>query len=180
MWYEMKLNEREELHFFCQEVWVFELPDLPPCLLNYKFQRLHHLLDPVPDANVKHYKPFTNVYSTNTTEEHMSSLKTVRCNNHQIPINPLQQNANNTKSISLNVFIDIKWVLRIMSCAYTARKKTLIKSVMIINEQQTTCFTHVVHQIIHPSPDWAKYISHAVFVMLDTSGKYLLFSKQSL
>lgn len=104
----MKLNEREELHFFCQEVWVFELPDLPPCLLNYKFQRLHHLLDPVPDANVKHYKPFTNVYSTNTTEEHMSSLKTVRCNNHQIPINPLQQNTNNTKSISLNVFTDIK------------------------------------------------------------------------
>ena len=62
---------------------------LLPDLANDKFQRLHHLPDPVPDADEKNYKPFADVESIDTKEEDMPSLKTVRNKDHLIPFNPL-------------------------------------------------------------------------------------------
>src|SRR6266542_4315150 len=38
------------------------------------FEQLHHLLDPVPGEDL-HYKSFEELYSTQTMEDHRSSLK---------------------------------------------------------------------------------------------------------
>ena len=43
----------------------------------------------VPDVSEKHYKPFADGHSTDTTVEHMLLLKIVRNKGHQICFNPL-------------------------------------------------------------------------------------------
>lgn len=60
------------------------------------FESIHHLPDPMPDSNNEgHYLQFTDVYGTQTSEEHLPSLQ-VSSRGHRIPFNPLIQHAKNT------------------------------------------------------------------------------------
>ena len=69
---------------------------LPPRLSEDDFSKLNHLPDPTP-CDDQHYKAFEEVYGTETNETHMPSLKTVKNRKHNIPFNPLQQHAVNTR-----------------------------------------------------------------------------------
>ena len=56
------------------------------------FIKLHHIPDPVPE-NEQHYKPFSSLYGTLTTERDRPSLKNGGQKDHRIPFNPNTQTA---------------------------------------------------------------------------------------
>ena len=56
----------------------------PPRLPEDVFKQLCHLPDPVPDTDM-HYKSFTSLYGTLTTEKHLPSLKSKGKSSHGIP-----------------------------------------------------------------------------------------------
>ena len=67
-----------------------------PRLCEDDFKRLSHLPDPVPTEDGRHYKSFQDVVGTATSEVHLPSLKT-KSRKHNVPFNPLQQHALNTR-----------------------------------------------------------------------------------
>ena len=56
------------------------------------FATLYHLPDPVPDETGEHYRPFQQVYSQKTTEQHRPSLAAGN-QNHGMPFSPTAQTA---------------------------------------------------------------------------------------
>ena len=51
----------------------------------------------MPDEpNEGHYKPFSTVYGTETTEKHLPSQNEILRKNHGIPFSPVVQHAKNT------------------------------------------------------------------------------------
>ena len=69
---------------------------LPPRSSAQDFERLGHLPDPTPSSDDLHYKPFQEVFKTETDESAMASLKTLKYRGHKIPFNPAKQHAANT------------------------------------------------------------------------------------
>ena len=68
----------------------------PPKLNDQDFRRLNHLPDPIPGAD-NHYKEFSKVFGTKTTEGTMPSLKTGhKDRGHKIPFNLVKQHGSNT------------------------------------------------------------------------------------
>ena len=67
----------------------------PPRLNDHAFQRLDHLPDPTPD-DATHYKRFSEVFGTQTTEAAMPSLKTSKDHGSKVPFNVVKQHATNT------------------------------------------------------------------------------------
>ena len=67
----------------------------PPRLNDQDFRHLNHLRDPIPGTD-DHYKEFSEVFGTETTEGAMPSLKTSKDCGHKIPFNPVKQHASNT------------------------------------------------------------------------------------
>ena len=70
---------------------VCDVPRLPPDV----FSKLHHLPNPIPDG--EHYKKFSDVYGTSTTEVHMPSLKEKIAKGHGMAFSPTGQTANNAR-----------------------------------------------------------------------------------
>ncbi len=66
----------------------------PPRLAEEVFKELHHLPDPVPE-NSLHYKSFSDLYGTLTTEQHRPTLKNKNASSssHGIPFSPNAQTA---------------------------------------------------------------------------------------
>ena len=69
---------------------------LPPRSIAQDFERLGHLPDPTPSSDNLHYKPFQEVFKTETEESAMPSLKTLKDRCHKIPFNPAKGHAANT------------------------------------------------------------------------------------
>ena len=67
----------------------------PPLLNDEDFKRLNHLPDPIPGTD-DHYKELSEVFGTETSEGAMPSLKTSKDRGHEIPFNPVKQQARNT------------------------------------------------------------------------------------
>ena len=67
----------------------------PSRLNDHDFQRLDHLPDPTPD-DATHYKRFSKVFGTQTTEAAMPSLKTSKDHDSKVPFNVVKQHATNT------------------------------------------------------------------------------------
>ena len=67
----------------------------PPRLNEQDFKRLNHLPDPTPGTD-DHYKTFSEVFGTDTTEAAMPSLKTSKDRGHKILSNPVKQHASTT------------------------------------------------------------------------------------
>ena len=67
----------------------------PPRLNDQDFILLNHLPDPIPGTD-DHYKEFSEVFGTKTTERAMPSLKTSKDHGHKIPFNPVKQHPSNT------------------------------------------------------------------------------------
>ena len=59
------------------------------------FKLLHHLPDPMPGVD-NHYKPFSEVFKTKTTEEHRPSLKKKSRQERGLPFSPSVQHVRNT------------------------------------------------------------------------------------
>ena len=70
----------------------------PPRLHDQDFRLLNHLRDPIPGTD-NHYKEFSEVFGTETTEGAMPSLKTSKDCGHKIPFNPVKQHASSTSLI---------------------------------------------------------------------------------
>ena len=70
----------------------------PPRLHDQDFRLLNHLRDPIPGTD-DHYKEFSEVFGTETTEGAMPSLKTSKDCGHKIPFNPVKQHASSTSLI---------------------------------------------------------------------------------
>ena len=67
----------------------------PPRLNDHDFQRLNHLPDLTPD-DPTHFKRFSKVFGTQTTEAAMPSLKTSKDHGSKVPFNVVKQHATNT------------------------------------------------------------------------------------
>ena len=67
----------------------------PPRLNDEDFRRLHHLPDPILTTD-DHYKEFSDVFGTETTQGAMPSLKTSKDRGHKTPFNPVKIHASNT------------------------------------------------------------------------------------
>ena len=67
----------------------------PPRLNDQDFKRLNLLPDPIPGTD-DHYKEFSEVFGTETTEGAMPSLKTSKDCGHKIPFDPIKQHTSNT------------------------------------------------------------------------------------
>ena len=61
----------------------------PTRLNNQDFKCLNHLPEPTLGTD-DHYKQFSEVFGTETTEGAMSSLKTSKYCGHKIPFNPVR------------------------------------------------------------------------------------------
>lgn len=70
-----------------------KVPRLPIDVLN----DIHHLPDPIPDGDK--YKSFDDVYGSQTSERHRSSLSTPGAKNHGMPFPPSAQYAKNVKVV---------------------------------------------------------------------------------
>ena len=57
------------------------------------FNQVHYIPDPIP-KNEQHYKPFSNLFGTLSTERYSHSLKTGGGKKHGIPLNPNVQTAH--------------------------------------------------------------------------------------
>ena len=68
----------------------------PPRLPESVFTSLRHLPDPMPGVD-DHYKPFSEVFEKETTEEHRPSLKRKPRQDRGLPFYPSVQHVNNTK-----------------------------------------------------------------------------------
>jgi len=68
----------------------------PPCLPVEKFALLNHLPDPVM-ASDGHYKKFSDVFGTNTTEEQRPSLQKIM--KKRLPFYPSVQHVNDVKTM---------------------------------------------------------------------------------
>lgn len=88
-------------HCCYQRKYVFGIkrcgkPDCSICRpprLGEVFKELHHLPDPVPE-NSLHYKSFSDLYGTLTTEQHRPTLKNKSASSsHGIPFSPNAQTA---------------------------------------------------------------------------------------
>ena len=67
----------------------------PPILPNSIFSTLYHLPDPIPNGEL--YKPFMDVYGSETSEKHLPSLKEKEGKGHGIVgFNPSAQTSKNT------------------------------------------------------------------------------------
>ena len=58
----------------------------PPRLPESVFQELYHIPDPIPGDDQQHYKPFSSVYGTLTTEKDRPSSKKEGEKGHGIPL----------------------------------------------------------------------------------------------
>ena len=67
----------------------------PPRINDHDFQHLDHIPDPTPD-NAMHYKRFSKVFGTQTTEAAMPSSKTSKDCGSKVPFNVVKQHATNT------------------------------------------------------------------------------------
>ena len=65
----------------------------PPQLQETIFQELCHIPDPVEDDDQQHYKPFSSVYGTLTTEKDRPSTKCEGKKSHGLPFSPSSQTA---------------------------------------------------------------------------------------
>ena len=92
-------------HCCCQKTYFFSVKKcgsqdckicLPPWSSVQDSERLGHLRDLTPSSDNLHYKPFQEVFKTETDESTMPSLKTLKDCGHKIPFNPAKQHAANT------------------------------------------------------------------------------------
>ena len=67
----------------------------PPRLNDQHFKHLNLLPNPIPGTD-DHYKEFSEVFGTETTEGVMPSLKTFKDCGHKIPFDPVKQHTSNT------------------------------------------------------------------------------------
>ena len=63
----------------------------PFAYLGKYYDQLHHVPDPTP--NGEHYKPFEEIYGTETSEKHLPSLKAKAKESHGMPFSPSAQTA---------------------------------------------------------------------------------------
>ena len=76
---------------------------LPPRSIAQDFERLGHLPDPTPSSDDLHYKPFQEVFKTETDESATSPLKTLKDRGHKISSTLLHNSLQPTQCQQLNV-----------------------------------------------------------------------------
>ena len=104
-------------------------------LNNQDFRCLNQLPDPIPGTD-DHYKEFSEVFDTETTEGPMPSLKTSKDRGNKIPFNPVKQNASKT-----GLIIDCNECSK-PRLVYTAKRSTKVKKKLfnrVTNDMINTC-----------------------------------------